>query len=658
MEKNFTLITGLLLYFWSFQALGQAAHRCAEGHKQQVARLAVTTASQQRLMNKYDVNFYKLDVELERTSNYIQGSGLIQAKSKVTALDTFAFELHQNLTIDSLVLNGQNHTFTRQAGMVYVPLTIAIPNGNALAARIFYKGTPPAGGLPTAGLGLANAAVPTWGSQVTWSVSQPFAAYLWFPCKQILTDKADSSEVWITTSATNKAGSNGVLKNTTSLPNGKKRYEWKSRYPIAYYLISVAVSDYQEYTIFANPAGAPNPIPIQNYIYGNPAALTNYQADINNTAPLLVKFSELFGLYPFYKEKYGHCTAPIFGGMEHQTMSTMGLFDLWLTAHELGHQWFGDHVTCGSWRDIWLNEGLATYCEYLAFEHLNPSQKRTTMDFFHSPVLAQPGGSLYVPAADSMNVNRVFDNTLSYYKGAAVMHMLRFELNNDSLFFAVLKTYQNLYANSTARTHDFKQVAESVSGKNLTTFFNQWVYGEGHPAFAVAWNQIGQNLIFRVTQNVSRPTITSFFQTDMEYRILTNQGDTIIRVSQNQPVQFYTLPVRGQVSSIFVDPNQWILNRPGGTSRDFNLVTGLPEISAKSPVVLYPNPAREMIRYSGLDFKPEKVRILDATGRLIKQEDAKKLTGNQVGLQGLPAGIYLLQLEGKEQVISRSFRKD
>lgn len=657
MKNHLKAALILLACLVSEQVFAQAGALCAEGRQLAGARLAQATNNDQELMHGYDVNFYKLDVALEKTSTYISGNTLIQAKSRVAALDTFAFELHQNLVIDSVYINGQKRVFTRQGGMTYVKLATPVASGNAVNTQIFYKGTPPSGASAAIGNGMSNGTSPSWGNQVTWSLSQPFAAYEWFPVKQILTDKADSSEVWVTTSAANKAGSNGILKNTTTLANGKKRYEWKSQYPIAYYLISVAVAEYVDYTIYANPAGAPNPIPIQNFIYNNPQTLTNFQAEINSTAPMLVKFSELYGLYPFYKEKYGHCMAPLSGGMEHQTMTTQGFFEFTLTAHELAHQWFGDNVTCASWRDIWLNEGFASYSEYVALENLRAGQQRAWMDNTHTSVMSQPGGSLYIPAADSMNVGRIFSSTLTYDKGAAVLHMLRFEMNNDSLFYAALRQYQQAYRYSTAKTPDFKAIAESVSGKNLTPFFNQWIYGEGYPTFSLVWNQVGNNLIFRSTQTASRATVTSFFETDVQYKILTSAGDTIIKVRQQQPVQVYQLPVRGTITGIQIDPNQWILNRQGSIVRNTNLVSGTEELlSAKQKFTVYPNPATSWLQISASGFKAETFRIFDMAGKCVWS--AEELGADyRINVEKLPKGMYLLQLSNQEKAASVVFQK-
>jgi aminopeptidase N len=656
MKKFLSLLIVFSAYLNTGNMYAQGKRFCAESHRQNNARTAAATVNQQRLMHKYDVKFYKLDVALERTSTYIAGNTLIKAQT-VLPLDTFAFELHQDLNLDSVLLNGQKRTFTRNNGMVFIKLPAAIAIGNPVNALVYYKGTPPAAASAAIGAGMSSAVSPSWGNRVTWSLSQPFSAYEWFPCKQILTDKADSSEVWVTTSNTNKVGSNGLLKNTVSLANNKVRYEWKSRYAIDYYLISVAVSDYIEYNLVANPVGAPNPVLIQNYIYSNPATLTQYQNDINDTKPLVEKYSELFGLYPFHKEKYGHSMAPFSGGMEHQTMTTQGLFDFTLTAHELAHQWFGDNVTCGSWQDVWLNEGWASYAEYLALEKLRNGQQRSWMDNTHAAVLTQNSGSVYVPAIDSLNVSRIFSSVFTYDKGAAVAHMLRFELNSDTLFFRTIRRYQALYKNSTAKTPDLKAAAEFVSGRNLTAFFNQWVYGEGYPTFSLNWNQVGKKFILKSSQTVSQANVTPFFETDVEFKITRSIGDTIIRVRQTQPVQYYTITLNGTVSGVQTDPNQWILNKQGTVAKDNNLISGVKDDQEKQAILVFPNPAVDFVEISGLGFVPEKFEIINAIGQKVKSGKLSVAT-RKIEVANLAKGTYVLRISNQEKISNATFQKN
>ncbi|MCS7073977.1 MAG: hypothetical protein NZ108_05885, partial [Bacteroidia bacterium] len=350
-NKTKTYLVGLILLSPLF-IFGQnpcSVHKCAHNRITALQRRSLASDELKTQMNRYDVTFYKLDVNLERTSAYISGNATIQAKSTVTALDTVAFELHDNMQIDSIKINGIPVSYDRNNHGIYAYPSTPIPAGQFVTAQIFYKGDAAQGGSAAIGDGLSSRASQTWGNRVTWSLSQPYSAYEWWPCKQVLADKADSVHVFVTTDSSNKVGSNGILTAVVNLPNGKRRYEWKSRYPINYYLISVAVAQYIDYSFYANIPGVP-PVLVQNYIYNNPQTLPNFQQDIDETDDMMILLSQRFGTYPFWREKYGHCMAPFAGGMEHQTMTTQGFFERTLTAHELGHQWFGDNVTCASWQ--------------------------------------------------------------------------------------------------------------------------------------------------------------------------------------------------------------------------------------------------------------------------------------------------------------------
>ena len=200
-------------------------------------------------------------------------------------------------------MNGQPVNYSRVNSAIKVPV-------NALSDEQFiiettYDGTPQPLLNPLGGSGMSQDDSPTWGNDVVWSLSEPFSAYEWFPCKQSLTDKADSSYFYIIVPSNLKAGSNGVLTQVTDLGNGfKVDTNGKTGHPIDYYLISVSVASYVEYNIYANPTGAPNPILIQNYIYDNPQTLPYFQDDIDETVDFMELFYELFGPYPFEDEKY------------------------------------------------------------------------------------------------------------------------------------------------------------------------------------------------------------------------------------------------------------------------------------------------------------------------------------------------------------------
>ncbi len=170
-----------------------------------------------------------------------------------------------------------------------------------------------------------------------------------------------------------------------------------------------------DYSIYAHPQGYADSILIQNYIYDHPNILSTYKNAIDQTAGMVTLFSDLMGLYPFHREKYGHCQAQLGGGMEHQTMSTMGDFNTRLIAHELAHQWYGDNVTCATWSDIWINEGFATYGEYLVLEYLSGlSAAASMMQSLHNSIMSSPGGSVYVPRHRSILAMNTASLTAAY----------------------------------------------------------------------------------------------------------------------------------------------------------------------------------------------------------------------------------------------------
>ncbi|RDV15642.1 T9SS C-terminal target domain-containing protein [Pontibacter diazotrophicus] len=631
------------------KASAQSTGSCAESHMRAVQRQAAATPEHQRLMNQYNMTFYKLDLQLERNSTYIAGNVTLAAEVRDSPLTVFAFELHPNFQIDSVLVNGTRETvISRNAGDVAVELSSSVNTGAPVSAIIYYKGTAPTGAGAAIGNGFSTATDPNWGNSVTWSLSQPYAAYEWWPTKQVLTDKADSVHVFVTTSAENKVGSNGLLTRVADVPNNRRRFEWKSHYPIAYYLVSVAVSDYAEYLISANPEGAAASVPILNYVYSG-GALDFYREEIDRTAPFLEYFSELFTLYPFHEEKYGHSMAPMGGGMEHQTMTTQSTFTFTLTAHELAHQWFGDHVTCATWQDIWLNEGFASYAEYLALQRYSPTDAGTWMQQAHAFALQRPSGSLRV--RDTTSVSRIFDYRLTYKKAAAVVHMLRFEVDNDALFFEALRNYMRQYGGGTAYTADLQRVFEETTNMDLNYFFDQWYNGEGYPIFNVEWNQEGNRLLI-VNRQTTSSTSTPFFRTDLQYLIRTATGTTTVRVTQDEPLEQHLLEVEGTITAVEVDPQNWVLNTALPAQQNPAL-----EVPALEEVVLYPNPTPSSIQIDNLSFGPTAAIIYNTAGQIVKRLPLKETMRVTMDVSDLSAGYYILQLSNNRQHYRARFIK-
>lgn len=563
--KNILAIAFLLVHSVSVNAQSESedqsscSSKCNRSHVL-TTNLGRVSYYQYPTMDKYDMKYLKLDLAAEPGSRAISGTALWNVVAKV-AMDSFVMEFKNNMILDSVYINGTKRIFQRGSDHVFIPLTPAIAGGSTINAVFYYTGTANSNGVFSGTVG-SNGLI------YTATLSESYQAREWFPVKQLLTDKIDSADIWITTRDIYKAGSNGLLVAEVPKPGNKKQYQWKTRYPMNYYLPHFSIGNYMEYNIYAKPlAMAPDSILVQNYIVDNASYFTTNKPNIDKTTAFIELYSDQFGLYPFKNEKYGHVHASIGGGMEHQTMSTMNSFGSTLIAHELGHQWWGDNVTCASWNHIWLNEGFASYSEYLAIESL-PALFTTSaanyMQNVHNNVMSSATGSVYVPEDQVYNEGRIFSGRLSYNKGSAIIHTLRFIMQNDNLFFQALRNFQNQYKDSVATATDFKQVAETTSGKNLDDYFNQWYYGEGYPTFNITYLKQGSDsLILIVNQTTSAPAITPFFKGLYEIRVNSPQGDTTVLIDLQNNNQVFKFGYTKTPNGIVVDPNNWVLNATG-----------------------------------------------------------------------------------------------
>ncbi len=605
------------------------------------------------LLFDYDVKHYFIDIEVSNSSVFVSGEVTFNAEVVVAELDTFAFELLDDLTVSEVLFNGVSESFYQAGDEGFVLVSNPVSQGEMFTVKIVYSGAPPSGGFFTG----ISTSYDSWGKNVTWTLSEPFAARDWWPTKQVLEDKADSVWIYLTTSDANMAGSNGLLTDVVNLPDNKVRYEWKSNYPIAYYLISFAVSEYQEYNIYAYPAGmGGDPLLIQNFIYDVPGCLEYYQDGIDQTVEMVELFSDLYTLYPFHEEKYGHCLTDLGGGMEHQTMSTMGGFSFGLVAHELGHMWFGDNVTCATWSDIWVNEGFATYTDYLANEFiLGEAAANNKMNGIHNSVMSEPDGSVFVPEDEVTydNVWRIFNGRLSYNKGAAIIHMIRFELQDDDLFFQVLQNFQEEYVDDVATGLDFMNVLNETSGMDFTQFFDQWYFGEGYPTYNISWSQDDAYLYLEIEQTVSAASVTPVFEMLMEYKFhFYSGGDTTVQLYQTDNVNSFMLPITEDIGLIQIDPDNWVLNKTGSISTNV--------IDSANPAFFTfgPNPAND---YLHMEFKnsigtENTIDIYSLSGALVKTVKTDDIHLN-LNIEDIQSGNYLINVSNGDNEFSRKFVK-
>jgi len=646
MKRFLSLLTILLLTgypVFSQQHDNHIHDRYCRHYSEQheIASFAYRNDWQSPYVHDYDVKFYFLDIAVTNLNTSVSGKVSIHAQVLTEDFSVFAFELVPEMTISQIVFNGQVYTsWSREGDNVLLTVAPGLTVGDSFIAEISYGGTPPTGGFFS---GVTNATSQQWNKQVTWSLSEPFNAKQWWPTKQVLTDKADSVWVFLTTPANTMAGSQGLLTQITEAGNGQLRYEWKSKYPIVYYLVSFAVSDYQEYNLYAKPEGLDgDSILIQNFIYNHPSYLPQYKSNIDVTAPMIEVFSDLYSMYPFKDEKYGHCITQLGGGMEHQTMSTMGGWSFTLVSHELGHMWFGDNVTCATWSDIWINEGFATYSTYLAHENINDfNSAQTFMINTQNNVMSQPGGSVYIPPSEITedNIWRIFNGRLSYDKGAAILHVLRHEINNDEMFFDVLRTFQTQYADTSATGEDFRLVAEQVTGMDFEYFFDQWYYGQGYPIYDFIWYMNGNELVLISTQSTST-NITPFFDMHMSFRLnFSDDTSETIRLHQDENIKTFIVPVDKEVEGITVDPVNWTFEKVN------SLIVGSPEKSNLVFFSLYPNPATNMVTIS-MPFAANDqsaLRVFNPAGLEVAK---RSLYGNRsiLDVSGWYPGVYMVEI--------------
>lgn len=599
----------------------------------------------------YDVTFYFLDIVVTEQTIYIEGNVSIHADALVP-IETFAFELIPQLLIDDIIVNGVQYTeYTRSGNNVLVEVA-EIAEGENFVAQIYYHGLPPSGGFFS---GVSNATSGWENKKVTWTLSEPFAASGWFPVKQDLEDKADSVWVFLTTSSENMAGSQGILTDVVDLGNGNSRYEWKSNYPIDYYLISFAVADYQEYNIYAHPEEMNgDSVLIQNFIYDANGALNYYKDGIDATAEMVELLSDLYILYPFHEEKYGHCLTQLGGGMEHQTMTTMGGFSFGLVAHELGHMWFGDNVTCATWSDIWINEGFATYSNYLAEEFINGWSAGQGFIVSKQNSAMGSSGSVYIPEDEIYpeNVWRIFNGALSYNKGASIIHTLRHEIQDDDLFFEVMSTFQTDFTDSTATGEDFKNTAEEVTGMDFEKFFDQWYYGTGYPRFNIEWWYDAALKELHITSTQTTTTAgTPLFDMLLDINLILYDGtDSTITIHQTDNVNSFVIPMDVDVFNVFeIDPDNWTMEYVDGIS------VIVEETSSPAYFTIGPNPASDYVNVFFLNNTNgnRNITINDISGRMLYQNsniDAQQ----RIDISNLPKGVYtIIASDGGQEVVKR-----
>ena len=626
-----------ILLFVIFINSADAHSNCSRNAGKAMHKTTIATIEE----DYYDIKGLKFDIALSNTSTAVSGNVITYATTNISNFSIYAFELDNNLTVDSVKVNNELLTVTTNGAVRKATLSTPLAVNTPFTAQVFYHGQTPAGvgQFFTGGLNLVS--LPT-GTKLMYSLSDPWFTDDWWPCKQSLLDKIDSVAMWVTVDDTLKVGSNGLLQQVTPMGGNRHRYEWKTNYPIDYYLIAVAVAPYKEYNYYMHfTDGSGDSMLVQNFIYDSATVMTPVaKAIIDSTGYMIDHFSKIYSRYPFDDEKYGHCMTRLSGGMEHQTMTFMSTQNLstTLVAHELGHQWWGNNVTYGKWEDLWLSEGMATYTEQLYLEHFwGTDAAKDTRSSVFSHVMTSVTGSVWID--DTTSVNRIFDGRLTYNKGAAVAHMLRYMAPEDSLFFKGLRNFQQQYKYGSAVTADLQAVMEQVYNIDLDSFFSQWIYGQGYPIYTARWEQSNNLVHIRLVQKGAN-NITPMFNIPVQVKLSSASGDTIVQIPMNDTAEHYVTSWDKTVTGITIDPDDHIVNRTGAISRDPSLLSVYN--ATVNNIKIYPNPATN--GWNIMNTTPgTTLQLYDLNGKLLYN---KTTNGNTfISTDALPKGCYLLKVQ-------------
>ncbi|MFA6126226.1 MAG: M1 family aminopeptidase [Bacteroidales bacterium] len=595
-----------------------------------------------------DIKFDRILLILDPAVLFVTGSVSTYFVRQPDNLHPIIFDLSDSLQITAIRYHGQLLTgFTRENNKLTIPLpaqplTSGRPkfsfSGTSVtldSIMVDYQGVPVGGGSESFALSKHD------GTPILYTQSEPYGARDWWPCSQDLNDKIDSVHLVITVPPGNRAAANGMLISEQHCDD-RSIYQWKHKHPIAAYLIGVSVTNYAVYSDYV-PVENGQSIEILNYVY--PETIATTRGLTTQIIKPFQLFNQLFGLYPFADERYGHAQWNWGGGMEHQTMSFMGSFGYDLLAHELGHQWFGDFVTCGSWRDIWLNEGFATYMVGLCYErdqqgiYWEPFKRLTI-----SRIIRQPGGSVY--CYDTTNVDRMFDARLSYSKGAMVLHMLRWEMG-DEKFFKALNNYLKdpMLANGYATTKDLMRHVAVLDG-DYTEFFNDWVFGQGYPTYQMIYRlKPGNELELEISQEQSDPSV-SFFEMDLPVRVYRRGAVPLDMVLHHTSSgQLFKFNTGFAVDSVKFDPERWILTANP-------VVLNISDIPYAQQVRIYPNPVTDQINVQ-MDLPEDGlyIRLYNHKGQLITEcKTSQTVSLYQISMKSFPNGIYMVEVQGRPAV--------
>jgi len=463
----------------------------------------------------YDVLFYDLNVTVEPETKSIHGNAGIRFKT-VAPFDSMQVDLYANMKIEKILFRNRELSYTREFNAVYVHFPVILTMGDVEEINIIYSGHPQlpdpsvlAGGF----FWVQNREGKPW----IQSVCQGSGASLWWPCKDHLSDKPDSMKISITVPHGLTDISNGRLQKKTELPGNLTRFDWYVSYPINNYDVAINIGDYSH---FSDQYISQQDTLTLDY-YCMPYNLEIGRQVFKNVKPMLGLYEKDFGKYPFIRD--GFTLMESFYPMEHQSAVSIGYFNnpfnsdrydsmeltrvMW---HESAHEWWGNSVTCKDMADLWIHEAFATYAEVLAYEAFSGREAALKYLRNQHPDNKEPIIGIY-------NVNHFHLGDM-YSKGVLMLHTLRNIMDDDSLWFSILKGIQERFRYQAVTTEDIVGYFNQATKKDYTHFFNQYLRYPAIPELALIIKKEGSALSVQYKWNAD---ISGF---DMPVKITTGKN--------------------------------------------------------------------------------------------------------------------------------------
>jgi len=603
------------------------------------------TTSGHPLQDLFDVQHYHLGLNIYPDSEEVQGVVFVVLDA-LDDLDEIVLDLSNTLSVAAAAVVNPSYeptAFTHVDDLLTLDLPHTYTAGESFTVAVIYTGQPQPHGL----YGFQFTTRPD-GEQLVASLSEPWSARTWWPCKDTPRDKATySCELSVPNDMT--AVSNGELIageviSSDLAASGERlwreaalrtplydkdvlsfhRFKWQSITPLSTYHISIAASNYQliEDT-YESESGT---LDIRHWVYPYlvPAAIEDFSV-LND---MLAFCEERFGPYPFPGQKYGHALFDWDGAMEHPTVTTYSSMfltgDHWfdtIVLHELAHQWFGNLISPTDWTHTWLNEGFATYAEALWAEHINGAyglktfmRQRSSTTWWTVPLVRAP---------DNTSPWYYFANMV-YYKGAWVLHMLRREVG-DETFNAILRAWTDApdLRYDVADSQDFVDMAEHTAGRSLGWFFDQWLYRTVNPEISMLWS-VDENagrytaeLHLVQTQGPDPVDGDAPFILPIDIKMSAAGWDTTWTAMLDDTEFSITVATPAPVTSIVLDPDGWLLFTLVELT-DVDDTVGTPRLSL-APASPNPFRGRTEIRWATSTSSRDDVLIFDVRGRQVRR---------------------------------------